>query len=70
MEFRRLTRNRRKAPDSVALAETLFDLARELRDSEIETIAIRVDGLAQDGRNVTREETLEILDRLLRGGGR
>ncbi len=58
----RRARNRKKAPDSDALAQSLFDLFRTLHIAKLETLAIRVDALAQEGRNVTQAETEAILD--------
>ena len=62
VDAKRRERNRKKAPDSVALAEALFDLARALRSEDLETLAIRVDDLAQDGKNIDRAATERILD--------
>lgn len=64
----RILKNRAKARDTILLAETLFDLARDLRSSSLETIAIEVDGWAQEGHNVTREETEAVIARVMEAG--
>jgi hypothetical protein len=66
VEFARMERNRKKAPDSVQLEGVLFDLARELKSSALEDLAISVGEAANLGHNVTREDTLEVLDRAMR----
>ena len=67
-EADRIRRNQARCITTEQMAECLFDLSRELRSEALQTLAIEISGMAQDGIEITREQAEAIRDRAVEVG--